>query len=447
MTWRLETLTLHAGHKPDISTRSRSVPIYQTVSYVFRDTEEAAGLFNLNPEVWAPRLNLPHEDDSRQKDYSRSEPGNIYTRIMNPTTDVLEKRMADLEGGVGALATSSGSSATTYAIMNICQAGDHIISSPSLYGGTYNLFTHTLPRYGINTTFVDCSQPELISQEITDKTKCVFLETIGNPKLDIPNFEQIAGLAHENGLPLFVDNTLATPFLCRPFHFGADIVIHSLTKFCGGHGTSLGGIIIDRGQFDWGLDDKFPMLSQPDPSHHHLVWSQKFGSAAYIMRLRNTLLRDMGACISPFNSFLLLQGLETLHLRMERHCQNALSVAKFLEDHPKVNWVIYPGLTHHPTYQEACKYLKAGGALVGFGIRNGQEKGRKFIDRLKLFSHLVNIGDAKSLAVHPASTTHAQLSQNEQLASGVTQDFIRLSIGLEHIGDILDDLEQALSDI
>ncbi len=446
MTWRLETLTLHAGHKPDTSTRSRSVPIYQTVSYVFRDTDEAAGLFNLDSEVWAPRLNLEQDSGSIQEG-SRTEAGNIYTRIMNPTTDVLEKRMAALEGGVGALATSSGSSATTYAIMNICQAGDHIVSSPSLYGGTYNLFTHTLPRYGINTTFVDCSQPELISQGITEKTKCVFLETIGNPKLDVPNIEQIADIAHEKGLPLFVDNTLATPFLCRPFHFGADIVIHSLTKFCGGHGTSLGGIIIDRGQFDWEQNFKFPMLTRADASHHHLVWSQKFGSAAYIMRLRNTLLRDMGACISPFNSFMLLQGLETLHLRMERHCQNALAVAKYLEGHPKVNWVIYPGLPSHPTYREASKYLQAGGALVGFGVQGGQEKGRKFIDNLKLFSHLVNIGDAKSLAVHPASTTHAQLSQKEQLESGVTQDFVRLSIGLENIDDILGDLEQTLSSI
>jgi O-acetylhomoserine (thiol)-lyase len=366
---------------------------------------------------------------------------------MNPTTDVLEKRMASLEGGLGALATSSGSAATTYAIMNICQTGNHIVSSKNLYGGTFNLFMHTLPRYGIHTTFVDCSQPELIHQGITDKTRCIFLETIGNPQLEIPHLEQIAQIAHARGLPLIVDNTLATPFLCRPFEFGADIVIHSLTKFCGGHGTSLGGIIIDSGQFDWGHGSKFPMFTQPDPSHHHLIWTQKFGTAAYIMRARSTLLRDMGACIAPFNSFLLLQGLETFHLRMERHCENALAVARYLEDHPKVNWVLYPGLASHPTHWLANKYLQAGGALVGFGIRGGQQSGRQFIENLQLFSHLANIGDAKSLAVHPASTTHAQLSQEEQIQSGVTEDFIRLSIGLEHIDDIIEDLKMALSAI
>jgi O-acetylhomoserine (thiol)-lyase len=443
MPWKPETLALHAGQVPDPSTRSRAVPIYQTTSYVFRDTEDAASLFGLKPEVWAPRLNL-RQEGLRPEDFPVEATGNIYTRIMNPTTDVLEKRMMHLEGGVGAMATSSGSAAVTYSILNICRAGDHVVSSASLYGGTYNLFLHTLPQYGITTSFVDASRPENFSAEITPRTKCIFAETIGNPRLDVPDLEALARLAHDAGLPLIVDNTVPTPYLCRPFDFGADISVHSLTKFCGGHGNSIGGVIVDRGSFDWGASNKFPMFTEPDPSYHGVVWSQAVGPAAYVIRARTILLRDMGASLSPFNSFLILQGIETLHLRMERHCRNADAVARFLETHPRVGWVLYPGLASHPTHGLARRYLKGGfGALIGFGIKGGREAGKKFIDSLNLFSHLANIGDAKSLAIHPASTTHSQLTDKEQEAAGVSPDFVRLSVGLEHIDDILEDLDRA----
>jgi O-acetylhomoserine (thiol)-lyase len=445
MTWKPETLALHAGHTPDSSTRSRAVPIYQTTSYVFADTEDAATLFSLKPEVWAPRLNLDQEG-LRPTDFAPEAAGNIYTRIMNPTTDVLERRMMHLEGGVGALATSSGSAAVTYSIMNICGTGDEVVSSSSLYGGTYNLFLHTLPRYGINTTFVDAARPESFAAAITERTKCIFIESIGNPRLDTPDLEEICRIAHDAGLPVIIDNTVPTPALCRPFEHGVDISVHSLTKFCGGHGNSIGGIIVDSGNFDWTASEKFPMMTEPDPSYGGLVWSTAVGKAAYIIRARTILLRDTGACLSPFNSFLILQGLETLHLRMERHCSNAMAVAQHLDRHDKVDWVLYPGLASHPTHSLAEKYLINGfGALVGFGIKGGLEAGKSFINNLKLFSHLANIGDSRSLAIHPASTTHSQLTPDEQQAAGVSPDFVRLSVGLEHIDDIVADLEQALA--
>ncbi len=445
MSWKPETLALHAGHTPDPATRSRAVPIYQTTSYVFEDTDDAAQLFSLKPEVWAPRLNL-HKDGLRPGDFRPEATGNIYTRIMNPTTDVLDKRMMHLEGGVGALATSSGSSAITYAIINICRPGDNIVSAASLYGGTYNLFLHTLPQYGITTTFVDASNPEAFAAAIDDKTKCVFIETIGNPRLDTPDIEKIARIAHDANIPLIVDNTVPTPYLCRPFDYGADISVHSLTKFCGGHGTSIGGVIVDSGRFDWPASGKFPMFTDPDPSYGGVVWSDAVLNAAYIIRCRTILLRDMGACISPFNSFQIIQGIETLALRMERHCDNAMAVAKHLENNENVNWVIYPGFASHSTHELAKKYMHYGfGALVGFGIKGGLEAGKSFINSLKLFSHLANIGDAKSLAIHPASTTHSQLTPVEQEAAGAPIDFVRLSVGLEHIDDIKADLDQALA--
>lgn len=439
-----ETIVLHGGHVPDPATRSRAVPIYQTTSYVFADTDDAASLFSLKPEVWAPRLNLETEG-LRPEDFAPEATGNIYTRIMNPTTDVLERRMAQLEGGVGGLATSSGSAAITYSVLNICEQGDHIVSSSSLYGGTYNLFQHTLPRYGITTTFIQGNAPGDFAAAITDRTKCVFVETIGNPGLDVPNFAKIAAVAHEAGIPLIVDNTVPTPHLCRPFAFGADIVVHSLTKFCGGHGNSIGGVIVDSGNFDWKRSGKFPMLTEPDPSYGGVVWSDAVGKAAYVIRARTILLRDTGACLSPFNSFLIIQGIETLPLRMERHSANARAVAGYLQRHPQVDWVVYPGLEDHPTHELAAKYLKNGyGALVGFGIKGGLEAGKTFINKLELFSHLANIGDARSLAIHPASTTHSQLTPEEQKSAGVTPDFIRLSVGIEHIDDIIADLDQAL---
>jgi O-acetylhomoserine (thiol)-lyase len=444
MGWKKETLALHAGQHPDPATGSRAVPIYQTTSYVFRDADHAAGLFELQPEVWAPRLNL-RQQGLRPEDFSPGGGGNIYTRIMNPTTDTLEARLMHLEGGVGALAASSGTSAIAMAVMNICSAGDHVVSSSSLYGGTHNMFKHVLPRYGIEMSFAPAGQAEEFRSAVTERTKCLFAETIGNPGLDTPDLEALAGVAHEAGVPLIVDNTVPSPYLCRPFDFGADIVVHSLTKFCGGHGTSMGGAIVDGGRFDWAASGKFPALTEPDPSYHGLVWIDEVGKAAFIVRARSVLLRDLGPCISPFNSFLILQGLETLHLRMERHCENALATARFLERHPGVEWVLYPGLESHPTHNLAARYLQGGfGALVGFGIKGGEEAGRSFIGNLKLFSHLANIGDAKSLAIHPASTTHAQLSPADREEAGVTGDFIRLSVGLEHIDDILEDLDQAL---
>ncbi|GAB7386603.1 homocysteine synthase [Bacillaceae bacterium] len=418
--FQFETIALHGGQEPDPATGARAVPIYQTTSYVFRDAEHAANLFALK------------------------EPGNIYTRIMNPTQDVFEKRIAELEGGIGALATASGMAAITYAILNIAQAGDEIVSSSSLYGGTYTLFQYTLPRMGVTVRFVDQSDPDNFRKAINEKTKAVFVETIGNPKNDIADFEAIAAVAHEAGIPLIVDNTFASPYLCRPFEHGADIVVHSATKFIGGHGNSIGGVIVDSGKFDW-TNGKFPMLSEPDPSYHGLVFTEAVGPAAYITRARTNLLRDTGAAISPFNAFLLLQGVETLHLRMERHSENALKVAKFLEEHELVTWVNYPGLESSPYYALAKKYMPKGqGAILTFGIKGGVEEGKKFINNLKLFSLLANVGDAKSLVIHPASTTHQQLSEQDQLSAGVTPDMVRLSVGLEAIDDILYDLDQAL---
>ncbi len=423
-----ETLALHAGHTPDAASKARAVPIYQTTSYVFDNSEHAARLFALQ------------------------EFGNIYTRIMNPTTDVLEKRLAALEGGVGALAVSSGQAAITLAVLNITRAGQNIVSTSFLYGGTYNLFQHTLSKMGIEVRFVDSSNPDNVAAAIDSNTRLVYMESIGNPKNNVDDFEAIAKIAHDADIPFVVDNTVS-PYIFRPFEHGADIVVYSLTKFLGGHGTSIGGAIVDSGRFHW-ANGKFPEFTEPDPSYHGLVFWEPFGlhdkavlpGAAYIIRARVALLRDLGPCISPFNAFQILQGIETLHLRMPRHCENALKVAQWLEKHPAVSWVNYPGLPSHPDYARAKKYLPHGcGAIIGFGIKGGLEAGKKLIDNVKLFSHLANIGDAKSLIIHPASTTHQQLSPEEQLATGVTPDFIRLSIGLEHVDDIIADLDQAIA--
>ncbi|MGC8877797.1 MAG: O-acetylhomoserine aminocarboxypropyltransferase/cysteine synthase family protein [Anaerolineae bacterium] len=415
------TRQLHAGQQPDPTTGARAVPIYQTTSYVFRDTAHAARLFALE------------------------EAGNIYTRIMNPTTDVFERRMADLEGGVGALAASSGHAAQTMAILTLCQAGDHIVSASTLYGGTFNQFNYTFPRMGIEVSFVDPSDPENFRRAIRDNTKLLFGETLGNPLINVFPFEAVAAIAREYRIPLMIDNTFATPYLCRPIEWGANIVVHSATKFIGGHGTSIGGVIVDAGNFDWAGSGRFPNFTTPDESYHGLVYAS-LGAPAFILKARVQILRDVGACQSPFNSFLFLQGLETLSLRMERHVQNAQAVAEFLEAHPRVNWVTYPGLKSHPDYALAQKYLPKGtGAVLGFGIKGGLEAGRRFIENLQLFSHLANVGDAKSLAIHPASTTHSQLTPEEQISAGVTPDFIRLSIGIEDIEDILWDLDQALT--
>jgi len=426
-TFKPETIALHGGQKPDPTTNARAVPIYQTTSYVFNDTAHAARLFGLQ------------------------EFGNIYTRIMNPTTDVLEQRVAQLEGGSGAVAVASGQAAETLALLNIARAGDEILSSASLYGGTYNLFSNTFPRMGIEVKFVDPKNPESFRKALTKKTKAIFAESVGNPKLDTLDFAAVSKIAHDAGIPLVVDNTMPSPFLLRPFDHGADIVIHSATKFIGGHGTSIGGIVVDSGKFDWG-NGNFPEYTSPDPSYHGLKFWEVFGNfpglgnVAFIIRLRVTLLRDLGPALSPFNAFQFLQGLETLHLRMERHSANALAVARFLEKHPNVSWVNYPGLTTHPSHALAKKYHHRGlyGAILGFGIKGGMEAGKKFIESLKLFSHLANIGDAKSLVIHPASTTHQQLTPAEQLATGVTPDFVRLSVGIENIDDITGDLDQAL---
>ncbi|MGE6856933.1 homocysteine synthase [Bacillus pumilus] len=420
--FRLETKAIHAGQELDSATYSRAVPIYQTSSFGFRDSEHAANLFGLQ------------------------EPGNIYSRIMNPTNDVFEKRIAELEGGIGALAVSSGQAATTYSILNIAGAGDEIVSSSSLYGGTYNLFAHTLKKLGITVKFVDSSNLEELEAAITDKTKAVYAESIGNPKGDILHIEAISGIAHKHHIPLIVDNTLASPYLLRPIEFGADIVVHSATKFIGGHGTSIGGVIVDSGKFPWDESDKFKGLTEPDPSYHGLTYTEAIGEAAYITKARVQLLRDLGAALSPFNSFLLLQGLETLHLRLERHSENALKTAQFLQDHPLVDWVSYPGLESHKSYKLAKTYLPKGqGAILTFGIKGGREAGKKLIDSVKLFSHLANVGDSKSLIIHPASTTHQQLSEAEQKATGVTPELIRLSVGTEAIEDIIADLEQAIT--
>jgi len=426
-TLKPETIALHGGQKPDPATNSRAVPIYQTTSYVFNDTAHAARLFGLQ------------------------EFGNIYTRIMNPTTDVFEQRVAQLEGGSGALAMASGQAAETLALLNIARAGDEILSSASLYGGTYNLFHYTFPKMGIEVKFVDPKDPDSFRKALTKKTKAVFAESVGNPKLDTLDFAAVSKIAHDAGIPLVVDNTMPSPFLLRPFDHGADIVIHSATKFIGGHGTSIGGIVVDSGKFDWG-NGNFPEFTEPDPSYHGLKFWEVFGNfpglgnVAFIIKLRVQLLRDLGPALSPFNAFQFLQGLETLHLRMERHSTNALAVGKFLEKHPNVSWVNYPGLPSHPSHGLAKRYHHRGlyGAILGFGIKGGVAAGKKFIESLKLFSHLANIGDAKSLVIHPASTTHQQLTPAEQLATGVTDDFVRLSVGIENVDDIIADLDQAL---
>ena len=418
-----ETLALHAGQEPDPTTGARAVPIYQTSSYVFEDTQHAADLFALKV------------------------PGNIYSRIGNPTLAVLEDRLTALEGGVGAVALASGQAAVTYSILNITRAGDNIVSVSTLYGGTYNLFAHTLPQYGIEVRWIDPDEPQKLAELVDDKTRLVFAETIGNPKLNVVDIRAWAEEAHAIGLPLVVDNTVPTPILARIFEHGADISVHSATKYIGGHGTSIGGIVVDSGSFDWtAYPERYPGLTKPDPSYHGVVWTEALGPAAYIGRVRTVLLRNLGAALSPFNGFLFLQGLETLPLRIERHSGNSLRVAKYLENHPGVAWVNYPGLESSPYKRVADKILRGGyGGLVSFGIKGGREAGTRFIESLKLFSHLANIGDAKSLAIHNASTTHSQLNDEELAASGVTQDTVRLSVGIEHIDDIVADLEQALA--
>jgi O-acetylhomoserine (thiol)-lyase len=420
-TYRPETLAVHAGQTPDPATKARAVPIYATTSYVFDNADHAARLFALE------------------------QPGNIYTRIMNPTNAVFEERVAALEGGVGALAVASGQAAETLTILNLARAGDNIVSSASLYGGTWNLFAWTLPKLGITTRFVDGSDPAAIAAAIDANTKAVYLETIGNPRLDVPDIAAIADVAHARGIPLVVDNTFA-PLLCRPIEHGADIVVHSATKWIGGHGTSIGGVVVDGGTFDWAGSGRFPDFVEPDPSYHGVSYTGAMGRLAFIVKLRVQGLRDLGAALSPFNAFLFLQGLETLPLRIARHSENALAVARWLEAHPAVTWVSYPGLASHPSHRNAARYLQGGfGGIVTFGIRGGREAGRRLIDNVKLISLLANVGDAKSLIIHPATTTHQQLSDEEQVATGTTPDLIRLSVGIEHVDDIVADLEQALA--
>jgi O-acetylhomoserine (thiol)-lyase len=421
----LSTQALHAGQVPDPTTGARAVPVYQTTSFVFKDSGHAANLFALK------------------------EFGNIYTRIMNPTTDVFEQRIAAIEGGTGALALSSGQAATTMALLNITQVGDEIVSANNLYGGTYQLFHYTLPKLGREVKFVDSQNPEAFRKAITPRTRAVFAETIGNPKLDVPDFEALAKIAHDAGLPLVVDNTVGIG-LVRPIDLGVDIIVASATKYIGGHGTSIGGVIVDSGKFKWD-NGQFPEFTEPDPSYHGLKFWEVFGdfpgmgNVAFIIKARVQLLRDIGACLSPFNAFLFLQGLETLPLRQRQHSENALEVARWLKQHPLVTWVTYPGLPDHPSHKLAVKYLKKGfGGILGFGIKGGLEAGRKFINAVKLFSHLANIGDSKSLVIHPASTTHQQLAPEEQAATGVTQDYVRLSIGIEDVEDIKADIDQAL---
>lgn len=420
--WKFDTLQVHAGQVPDPTTGARAVPIYQTTSYVFKDADHGANLFGLK------------------------EFGNIYTRIMNPTSDVLEQRIAALEGGVGALAVASGSAAITYAILNIAGAGDEIVSASTLYGGTHNLFAITLPKLGIKTNFVNPDEAENFRKAITDKTKAIYIESIGNPGINIVDIEAVAKIAHENKIPLIVDNTFATPYLLRPIEYGADIVVHSATKFIGGHGTSIGGLIVDSGKFDWTSSDKFPGLTEPDPSYDGLKYTEAFGPLAYILKARVQLLRDTGAALSPFNSFLFLQGLETLSIRVQRHVENTVKVVDFLTNHPQVTWVDYPGLKTNKYYELAQKYLpKGAGSIFTFGIKGGAAAGKKFINNLEIFSLLANVADAKSLVIHPASTTHAQLSEEEQVKAGVTPDQVRISIGLEDADDLIDDLSQALA--
>ncbi len=421
-TFRPETRALHSGQKPDPTTNARAVPIYATTSYVFDDAAHAARLFGLQ------------------------EFGNIYTRIMNPTTDVFEQRVAALEGGVAALGVASGQAAETLSILNLARAGDNIVSSSSLYGGTYNLFTHTLPKIGITTTYVDGSDPSAFGRAINEKTKAVFLELIGNPRLDVHDLASIADVAHARGVPVIVDNTFA-PLLAQPIRHGADIVIHSATKWIGGHGTAIGGVVVDGGTFDWAASERFKAdFVDPDPSYHGISYTAAFGNLAFILKLRVQGLRDIGAALSPFNSFLFLQGLETLPLRITRHSENALAVARWLETRPEVTWVSYPGLESHPSHKQAKQYLTGGfGGIVTFGVKGGVEAGRRLIDNVQIFSLLANVGDAKSLIIHPASTTHSQLGTEEQASTGVTDDLIRLSVGLEHIDDLIADLEQALA--
>jgi O-acetylhomoserine (thiol)-lyase len=420
-SYGFETLSLHAGQETaDSATGARAVPIYQTTSYIFDSPEHAANLFAL-------------------KQF-----GNIYTRIMNPTQDAFERRIAALEGGVGALATASGQAAETLAILNIAGLGDEVVSSASLYGGTYNLFHYTLPKLGITVRFVDSRDPENFRAAINDRTRVVYAETVGNPRLDTLDISAVANIAHEYGVPLMVDNTLPTPYLIQPLKHGADIVVHSTTKFIGGHGTAIGGAIVDSGKFDW-TNGRFPSFVEPDPSYHGLRYVEALGPLAYIIKARVQLLRDIGAATTPFNSWLFLQGLETLPVRMERHSQNALRIAEFLEGHPAVGWVSYPGLKSHPQHEIAAKYHTHGyGAIIGFGIKGGLEAGKQLIRHIELFSHLANVGDAKSLIIHPASTTHSQLTPDEQYETGVTPDFVRLSVGLETLDDLIDDLDQAL---
>ena len=420
---KLDTIAVHGGYSPDPTTKAVAVPIYQTTSYAFDDTQHGADLFDLKVQ------------------------GNIYTRIMNPTTDVLEKRVAELEGGIAALGLASGMAAITYAIMTIAEAGDNIVSASTLYGGTYNLFAHTLPQYGIDVRFADYRDPQAFEKLIDDKTKAVFCESVGNPLGNITDFEKLAEVAHRHGVPLIVDNTVPSPYLCRPFEHGADIVVHALTKYLGGHGNSIGGAIVDSGKFPWAeYKTRFRRLNEPDVSYHGVVYTEALGPAAYIGRARVVPLRNTGGAISPFNSFLILQGIETLALRMERICDNTLRVAQFLKGHAKVNWVNYAGLDDHPDKKLVDKYMggKASGILT-FGVKGGSAGGSRFQDALQLVTRLVNIGDAKSLACHPASTTHRQLSPDELKKAGVSEDMVRLSIGIEHIDDILADLDQALA--
>ncbi len=419
---RFNTLALHAGYAPDPTTGSRAVPLYQTTAYQFRDTDHAAALFSLQ------------------------EVGNIYTRIMNPTNDVFEQRIAALEGGIGALATASGQAAETLTLLTLCNTGDEVISSAALYGGTYTLFSQSIRRLGITVHFVEDNDPASFEALINDKTRLIYLETIGNPKLQIPDFEGISAVAHAHGIPVVVDNTFATPYLCRPFEHGVDIVVHSTTKWIGGHGLSIGGAIVDGGQFDWKASGRHSGIVEPEPAYHDVVLADALGPAAFIGRARVVGLRDFGGCQAPFNSFLNIIGLETLALRMQRHVENTQAVAEYLQQHPAVTWVNYPGLPNHESYERAQKYLpKGAGAVLGFGIKGGKEAGRAFIDNLQLFTHLANVGDARSLAIHPATTTHQQLSAEEQVATGVTDDYVRLAIGIEDIDDILLDLDQALT--
>ena len=422
--YSFNTLAVHAGQEVDPVTQSRAVPIYQTTSYVFDDCLQAENRFSL------------------------AEGGNIYTRLMNPTTDVFEKRIAALEGGVGALATASGSAAITYSILNIAKAGDHIVAANTLYGGTYNLFNHTLRNLGIDTTFVDPDEVANFEGAIQENTKAVYIESLGNPVINIVDMEAVAKIAHKHGIPLIVDNTFGTPYLIRPIEFGADVVVHSATKFIGGHGSSLGGVIIDSGKFDWAASGKFPGLTEPDPSYHGVKYVEALGNLAYIMKIRVTLLRDTGATLAPFHSFLFLQGLESLHVRVERHVENTVKIVNYLNRHEKVAWVNYPGLEDNPYHVLAEKYFKKGcGSIFTFGVKGGKEAAIKFIDSLQIFSILANVADAKSLVIHPATTTHLQLSAEEQAACGITPDTIRFSIGIEDADDLIADIEQALEQI